>query len=129
MSPWKHIALSLSTPARWIGCGFALSLLACAGSAPVPGQNQLQYAEAHGYATTLPQLEQGRDIFLQKCDGCHFMPRVKRHAPEKWPAIMDKMRLNAKLSATQDTLVRTYLMVASGNLRDSLAAAKTLKAQ
>jgi hypothetical protein len=129
MDLWKRIPLSLSSLGRWAGYGVALSLLACAGSPPMPGENHLRYAEQHGYVTTLPELEQGRSLFLQKCDRCHFQPRIKRRGPEKWPAIMDKMRLKAELSSRQDTLIRTYLMVASGNLRDSLATLKAPKVQ
>ncbi|HAO99940.1 MAG TPA: hypothetical protein DCQ83_07860 [Fibrobacteres bacterium] len=130
MKKWKPAFISrfISNLRRGAaGFGFAAILFACAGTIPEPGDNHLHYAAAHGYSTSLENLREGRALMLRKCDGCHSFPRIKRYAPEKWPAIMDSMRIEAKLSSHQDTLIRNYLMIASGNLRDSLAAVTAAK--
>jgi len=109
------------------GLCFALLLSACMNNAPAPGAGHLQYAEAHGFKTTLAELQDGRDLVLRKCEGCHSLYRFRKASPEKWPVIMDSMSIQAKLTPQQDTLIRTYLIVVSGHLRDSLAAVKALK--
>ena len=98
----------------------AAMLLACAGNVPEPGESHVQWAQAHGQPSSLEELREGRQMLVQKCGGCHSLPRLRRYAPEKWPAIMDSMRVEAKLYPREDSLIRAYLTAASGQLRDSL---------
>ena len=133
MKNWKRACISrlISKSLLKNKAGFCLALFlsACMNNAPPPTASHLQYAEAHGYKTTLADLQEGRALVLRKCEGCHSLYRFKKGSPEKWPAIMDSMSIQAKLTPRQDTLIRTYLIVVSGHLRDSLTAAKAMKAQ
>ena len=56
-----------------------------------------------------------------KCDKCHGIPVVQDHSPEKWDKIMNKMKLEAQLTAREDYLIRTYVVSSSAWLRDSLS--------
>ena len=128
MKPWNFACISRFISRSAAGLSLAFLLLSCA-TLPQPGESHLRYAERHGYVTTLPDLLEGRQLMVQKCTGCHSLPRIlnKRHNPETWPAIMDSMRVEAKLSSHQDSLIRTFILVASGQRRDSLAALKLAK--
>lgn len=133
MKKWKRACISPSISntrvknRAGLGLGLALLLSACMNNAPPPGAGHLQYAEKHGYKTTLTELQEGRELVLRKCEGCHSLYRFRKASPEKWPVIMDSMSIQAKLTPRQDTLIRTYLIVVSGHLRDSLDALKTVK--
>ncbi len=109
------------------GAGLALALSGCVDQTPQPGPAHLQYAATHGIATTLPDLQEGRTLVLRKCAGCHSSYRFKNGTPEGWPAIMDSMALEAKLTPHQDSLIRNYLLIISGHRQDSLAALKATK--
>lgn len=122
MKPSKRACIFRCVSKRRAGFLLALGLMACAGVVPEPGESQLRFAEQHGYSAVLPDLQAGRHVFLLKCNGCHSLPRLKRYAPEKWPHILDSMSLQAELEPRQDSLVRNFLQVASGQIRDSLAA-------
>jgi hypothetical protein len=105
-------------------------LCACAGLIPAPGAGHVRWARSHGYPDDLAGLQEGRRLFVQKCDGCHALPRPKEYEPREWPAWMDSMRVVFReegfdFPPRQDSLIRNYLAVASGHWRDSQAARKT----
>ena len=106
------------------GVSLALAIAGCVDPTPRPGPAHLQYAEAHEIRTTLAELQEGRGLVLRKCSGCHSAYRFKKGSPENWPAIMDSMAREAKLTPRQDSLIRNYLLVVSGRRQDSLAALK-----
>lgn len=109
------------------GAGLALALASCVNYTPQPAAVHLQYAETHGIPTSLGNLQEGRGLVLRKCSGCHSYRRFKKGTPDGWPAIMDSMSREAKLTPRQDSLIRTYLIVVSGHMQDSLAALKAPK--
>ena len=92
MKPWKRACFSPSPSKRGAAAG-ALCLLACAGTIPEPGEGHRLWAESHGHAATLEGLREGRRLLVQKCDGCHFLPKPRRYAPEDWPFWMDSMQV------------------------------------
>ncbi len=51
----------------------ALSLLGCASNIPIPGQSQVDWAKTHGHVVSLEELQTGRTLLLQECDGCHAL--------------------------------------------------------
>ena len=106
---------------RIAGAVCALLAFACAGKfLPQPSEGQAAYATKSGSPSTVSSLEQGRRLCVQKCDGCHAIPVVQDHSPEKWDRIMNKMRIEANLTPREDYLVRTYVVSSSAWLRDSL---------
>jgi cytochrome c5 len=103
------------------GIACALMALACAGKLlPEPSEGQAAYATKSGTPSTVSTLDQGRDLYILKCDKCHALPSVQDHTPEKWDKIMTKMKVEAALTAREDYLVRTYVVSSSAWLRDSL---------
>jgi cytochrome c5 len=103
------------------GIACALVALACASKMlPQPSEGQAAYATKSGKPSTVNSLDQGRDLYILKCDKCHSLPTVQDHSPEKWDKIMNKMKGEADLSAREDYLIRTYVVTSSAWVRDSL---------
>jgi cytochrome c1 len=100
----------------------AFLALACAGKLlPQPNELQAAYATRAGTPSTLTSLQEGRQLYVAKCDGCHSLPYVQDYSPAEWVDYMNEMSVEAKLSATEDALVRTYVVTSALWLRDSLS--------
>jgi hypothetical protein len=103
------------------GIACALLALACAGKLlPEPSEGQAALATRSGKPSTVSSLEQGRALYIQKCDRCHSLPSVQDHSPEKWDRILNRMKTEAALTPREDYLVRTYVISSSAWVRDSL---------
>jgi mono/diheme cytochrome c family protein len=59
-----------------------------------------------------PETEGGRALYAGKCHGCHRLYAPSRVAPEKWPALMEKMAGKAKLTADEESRVLAYVLAA-----------------
>jgi len=67
-----------------------------------------------GCATTLdpapePSLEQGRSLYAGKCQGCHRIRPPSKINPQKWPTILDKMAIKAKLTPDEKSQIDAYV--------------------
>jgi hypothetical protein len=58
---------------------------------------------------SLAELQQGKEIFSNKCGRCHKLPKPEKHTPEEWTNILEKMVPKAKLAADQKALVFKYI--------------------
>ena len=118
--------------APWIGAFLLACLSGCAGYFPQPAEHHLPYATRLGYPATLASLSEGRTVFVMKCDGCHGLPGIQKfsgpYAGQKWNRWLDSMRTEAELTPREDSLVRAYVLSASGWLQGSLAVEREKKA-
>ena len=57
-----------------------------------------------------PETGPGRALYAGKCHACHRLYAPSRVAPEKWPALMEKMAAKAKLSAEEEKAVLDYVL-------------------
>jgi cytochrome c2 len=68
-------------------------------------------------ASALPpataETEGGRALYAGKCHSCHRLYAPSRVAPEKWPALMEKMAVKAKLTPEEEKEILAYLLVAA----------------
>jgi hypothetical protein len=99
-----------SFPFRFALAACALLLLACAGRLR-SGAGEAPPASARPAAVT--PFEEGRRLYTQKCDGCHILPQLGAHAPEKWDRILDRMKVEARLTPREDHLVRNYVIASA----------------
>lgn len=65
-------------------------------------------------ATTLdpapePSFEPGRALYAGKCQGCHRLRQPSKIDPRKWPSILDKMAVKAKLTPEQKLQIDAYV--------------------
>lgn len=65
-------------------------------------------------ATTLdpapgPSFEPGRALYAAKCGGCHRLRQPSKIDAAKWPSILDKMAVKAKLTSEQKSSIDAYV--------------------
>ncbi len=60
-----------------------------------------------------PETEPGRAIYAGKCHACHRLYPPGRVAPEKWPALIEKMAGKAKLTPEEEKQVLDYVLAVS----------------
>ena len=60
-----------------------------------------------------PETESGRTLYAGKCHGCHRLYAPSRVAPDKWPALMDKMAIKAKLTPEEEQAILAYVLSAA----------------
>src|SRR5947207_3843919 len=91
-----------------------LALAALAGCAVyVPEPDRLM---AGGDDARLADLKSGRELYINKCSGCHALVPVDRYDDARWTAEVDEMFKAKKVkmsSEDRDRLLR-YLTTANG---------------
>ena len=106
--PMSKLGVSVVACAVLTACGFPKS-----GPAPGPlAPNAASAAEQRWPGTTAAQLEQGRTLFVAKCNGCHDYPDLHAVPESRWPEVLKKMGENAKLSQDQTTQVLHFILAA-----------------
>jgi cytochrome c5 len=98
-----------SFPFRFALVACALFLIACAGRA----RSGSDEAPAASRPAAASPFEEGRRLYTQKCDGCHVLPQLGAHSPEKWDRILDRMKVEARLSPREDHLVRNFVIASA----------------
>jgi hypothetical protein len=58
----------------------------------------------------LADLQQGRDLLVGKCGGCHAVPLPADLERAKWPSKVDEMSARAGLVPSQRELIAQYLV-------------------
>ena len=53
--------------------------------------------------------EPGRALYAAKCGGCHRLRPPSKIDPAKWPSILDKMAVKAKLTPEQESRIDAYV--------------------
>jgi hypothetical protein len=96
---------------------------------PQPYRAHSLWAAQQGLDSTLTSLTNGRNLYVMKCDGCHSLYSVDRIMTRQWPMWIDSMRTEIRmaqgiLTLEESNAIRNFLVVASGYLADSIAAAK-----
>jgi hypothetical protein len=67
-----------------------------------------------GCATALdpapdPSLDPARALYSAKCGGCHRLRQPSKIDPRKWPSILEKMSVKAKLTPDQKSQIGAYV--------------------
>lgn len=99
---------------------WAVSLVAClflaacfpkAGTVPGPLSSEaLQSAQSRWPSTSTEELEQGRQLFLTHCDGCHSYPDRAAYSEAEWPGLARRMGKKARLAEAESELVLRFIL-------------------
>lgn len=65
-----------------------------------------------GGVPPLAEVAQGRELFTQRCGGCHNHPDVTGHQPAEWGRIVERMGRKADLSKAEAASVLSFIVVA-----------------
>jgi hypothetical protein len=82
-----------------------LAFVSCTTKLYIPSEANVNKRET----ASLAELQQGKEIFSNKCGRCHKLPKPEKHMPEEWTKILEKMAPKAKLTADQTALVFKYI--------------------
>jgi mono/diheme cytochrome c family protein len=58
---------------------------------------------------TLTDLQQGRELYISNCGGCHSLYSPDKYTASQWRNIMPNMTPNTNLSSAQVQLVTKYV--------------------
>ena len=58
---------------------------------------------------TLPELQQGRDLYINNCGRCHGLYSPDNYTPSQWKTILSRMAPNTSMSTTEIQLVTKYV--------------------
>lgn len=61
-------------------------------------------------ASTLAELTQGRELYINSCKKCHGLNAPESRTPEQWTKVLESMAPKAKLTSEQKDLVYKYLV-------------------
>lgn len=92
-----------------------------AGTVPGPASAAtLEVARSRFPEATEASLERGRELFADRCDGCHAIPDLAPIPAEKWSAITVRMGDKAGMKAEDTELVRQFILA----VREGMPATK-----
>ncbi len=97
----------------------ALSLIliaGCASAIPLPTENDVSVAQERWQGTSLNDLQTGRNVYIQKCSGCHSLKPPESYSEQKWATIFPKMSQKAKLKKAESEYLKRYLLIISTRL-------------
>ncbi|HUS66615.1 MAG TPA: hypothetical protein VMZ28_18890 [Kofleriaceae bacterium] len=97
----------------------AVAALLCAtvscggGAIPRPDDSAVARVRPRWPDTTRAQLEQGRDLYVARCGGCHPLHRPGELDAARWSIVVGEMAERARLDVAQRDLVLRYLTALS----------------
>ncbi len=100
------------------------SLAACVGQVPEPTTQHVARAQHHWPGVTQAKLSEGRELFVERCSGCHTLPIPAEHQAAEWPDVMKRMTPFVRMTPSELKSVERYLIVASEVANGAPAQAK-----
>ena len=88
-------------------------LAACAGSLPRLTSAQKERAARLWPGTTARELGRGRTLYVRKCSGCHTLHLPAAYPAERWSAILDEMKGEARLPEGEAWDIERYVLTAA----------------
>jgi cytochrome c1 len=74
-----------------------------------PGEEQVTAVQMKHPGATLANLTEGYKLYTGACTNCHGTKSIYRIAEAKWPAIINDMAYEAKLTATEKEALTKYI--------------------
>jgi cytochrome c5 len=121
----RTLHVSITTPVRYVigmsrvlalvlviavvaGCGYPK-----AGPPPGPlAASAVTAAQVRWPTATAASLEQGRQIFLHRCNECHKHPALGAYSDAQWEKIMPRMGGKANLAPAETEQVLQFVLAA-----------------
>jgi hypothetical protein len=99
---------------RSLAIVLGLLVSACAGGAiPHPNEASVSWARAEWPGSSRQSLEQGRELYVARCSGCHTLHEPRSYRAERWRDVVGVMAPRARLSPSESDLVLRYLLTMS----------------
>jgi hypothetical protein len=92
----------------------AAGAVGCAARLPEPSAADAARAAKRWPGTTVSDLHRGRDMYVQRCSGCHGLVDPHRFEAGRWPTFVKEMSGKLRISGDEVADLTRYLVVASG---------------
>ncbi|MGE5352916.1 MAG: hypothetical protein ACM3S2_18085 [Ignavibacteriales bacterium] len=86
-----------------------LFIMSCASSVPEPSAQQLQWASDKWPGVGVKDLSEGREMYIEKCSGCHSLKVPSDYSEEEWAPVFKKMSRKAKLTEAENEKIWRYI--------------------
>ncbi len=83
-----------------------IASVACSTQLYIPTEVNVNKVEP----ATLTELQQGHDLYQNKCGKCHKLPKPASHTNPEWTKVLQVMAPKAKLNTEQSELIYKYLV-------------------
>src|ERR1035437_8196158 len=90
----------------------SLFLLCCSTTLMPPIETDVTVAKKHWSDASLPQLNEGHMLYINKCSHCHYLYRPDKYSDEKWNKMLSLMGKKAKLDSSEVALITKYIFTA-----------------
>ena len=98
---------------------FSLVFAAACGAALVhPGPADAELAATRWPGTTVPALEQARDLYVSRCSRCHALKVPEQYPAARWPDLIGRMEHKAKLTPEETAEITRFLVTTSARVRN-----------
>lgn len=94
------------------------TLSGCGSAIPQPTAEHRSYAETRWQGKNV-NLDMGRDMYIEKCSGCHSLIEPSKFSEEKWMEEIKEMKVKAKLSDDEEFAILTYVLTEASVPRKS----------
>lgn len=101
-----------------IGFISVVMLSGCGGTLPLPTAEHRSYAQSRWQGKNV-NLDLGRDMYIEKCSGCHSLIAPTKFGEEKWVEEIKEMKVKAKLSDDEEFAILTYVLTEASVPRKS----------
>jgi hypothetical protein len=91
----------------------ALGAVGCASRLPEPNAADAARAAKTWPGTTVSDLHRGRDMYVQRCSGCHGLVDPHQFEAGRWPRFVKEMSGKLRISGDDVADLTRYLVVAS----------------
>ncbi len=89
------------------------AMAGCTSTIPVPSTSDGQWAQTRWPDANVASLTRGRELYVNKCAGCHSLYVPSTIPASHWPSMIEEMRERANLQPTERDLILHYLVTAS----------------
>jgi mono/diheme cytochrome c family protein len=100
----------------WLALAVGLAA-GCSAALDHPAPQDVEWASARWPGTSLTDLQHGRELYVEKCAGCHHLPLPAAYSPAEWEGYVAYMTADAKLKADEQDAIVRFLMAASVRAR------------
>jgi cbb3-type cytochrome oxidase cytochrome c subunit len=87
-------------------------LAGCVAALPVITEKQYDKISNRWPGTTLPAVNKGRQLYIDKCAGCHSLHSPYKLTDDEWKKAINEMGLKANLTDAEKELILKYLLTA-----------------
>ena len=96
---------------RTLGFMAGLLLLArCTALIIAPTEADAIRAQEHWPDATVTSLQEGHQLYKQKCSSCHYLYPPEKFSAEKWSKEVDHMKERANLTTAETESILRYLL-------------------